>query len=114
MTMEKIHIALLLILSSVFFSAGAIAQNKPLACQSEAAAGLSWENGRWVTVAFNESKFILVQTGNDLAKESVAKAFVYATPLQLSCRNVRPGISCTDLVENSFYFDTRILKGEMP
>jgi hypothetical protein len=29
MTIKKIHIALLIILSSVFFSAGAIAQNKP-------------------------------------------------------------------------------------
>jgi hypothetical protein len=74
MTIKKIHFALLIILSSVFFSAGAIAQNKPLACQSDVSAGLSWENGRWVTSTFNGSKFILVQTKDGLTGESVGKA----------------------------------------
>ena len=73
MTIKKIHFALLIILSSVFFSAGAIAQNKPLACQSDVSAGLSWENGRWVTSTFNGSKFILVQTKDGLTGESVER-----------------------------------------
>jgi hypothetical protein len=74
MTMKKIHITLLIILSSVFFSAGAVGQNKPLACQTEADAGLSWDYGRWVTKTFNGSKFILVQTKDGLTGESVGKA----------------------------------------
>ena len=110
--MQKIHITLLIILSSVFFSAGAIAQNKPLACYEEAKAGLDWENGRWNTKTFYEQKFILVQTEDGLTTASVAKVFVGATSLPIvSCRNVHPQISCTDVIGNSLYFDPRTLKG---
>jgi hypothetical protein len=52
----------------------ALAQNTPLACQVDAAAGLSWENGQWKTTRFIENKFILVLKGNTLTKESVIKA----------------------------------------
>jgi hypothetical protein len=32
----------MIVLSLIFFTNGAIAQNKPLACQGEAAAGVDW------------------------------------------------------------------------
>ena len=112
-TMKKIHIILLIILSSVFFSAGAIAQNKPLACQSDKSAGLDWENGRWVTVTFFPEKFILVQTEDGLTTESVAKA-LKTNELGLICRNVglsSTHISCTDWYGVSLVFDPINLNG---
>ena len=111
--MQRIHITLLIILSSVFFSAGAIAQNKPLACQVDKSAGLSWENGRWVTVTFNESKFILIQTEDGLTTESVAKA-LKTVERGLICRNVGlsyPHISCTSWYGDSLVFDPINLNG---
>lgn len=111
-TMKKIHITLLIILNSVFFSAGAIAQNKPLACQSDIKAGLSWQNKRWVTGQFVEKRFILVQIEDGLTTESVAKALYGSTDdYGLICRNVRPQISCTGISGESLYFDPRTLKG---
>jgi hypothetical protein len=73
--MKKTNILLILSLCSIFFSSGAAAQNKPIACQAEKAAGLDWSNGQWVTTTFNPnpSKFILIQTSDVLTKESVAK-----------------------------------------
>ena len=53
----------------------ALAQNKPLACQVDASAGLKWENGRWRIANFAERKFILVLSGDTLTKESVASTF---------------------------------------
>ena len=72
--MRKKHFTLLTVLSAIFFSAGAIAQNQPLACLSDKRAGLSWENGQWVVSSFVPTKFILVQTKDGLTSESVAKA----------------------------------------
>lgn len=109
-TTKKI-IALLTVLSSVFFSAGATAQNQPLACQVEASAGLSWENGRWVTTRFREERFLLVQTKDGLTTDSVAKAFRYTVPEQVACNNVLSNISCTSVTGLHLYFDPRNLTG---
>jgi hypothetical protein len=45
--MTKLQVSKLILLGSIFFASGVIAQNKPLACQTDAAGGLEWENGRW-------------------------------------------------------------------
>lgn len=108
-TMQKIHITLLTVLSSVFFSAGAIAQNKPLACQGDAAAGLNWENGKWVARAFNEPKFILVQTKDGLTTESVAK--VLSGTSRVSCTKVAGLIFCSEQLGASLFFNPATLKG---
>lgn len=108
--MRKLQITLLIVLSSIFFTNGAIAQNKPLACQVEAAAGLLWENGRWVTKSFVRSKFILVQTGNTLTLASVGKVLA-APPEMVTCRNTKHEIECTSEVGGGLYFDSRTLNG---
>ena len=73
--MRKSQIALLIFLSSIVFADKAFGQNKPLACQEDASAGLSWENGKWVSRKFvSDQKFILVQTEDGLTADSVAKA----------------------------------------
>lgn len=111
-TMQKIHITLLIIFSSAFFSAGAIAQNQPLACQVEASAGLSWDNGRWVTSTFRTGRFVLVQTKDGLTIESVAK--VFGNNFSVICEKVlplTPKISCTDQIGNHLYFDPNNLAG---
>lgn len=113
-TMQKIHITLLIILSSVFFSTGAVAQNKPLACYEDAKAGLDWKNGRWVTSTFAERRFTLVQTKDGLTNQSVAKALGV---WEVSCKNTRHvnhdrlHISCIDSTGGSFYFFPETLKG---
>jgi len=110
-TMKKI-IALLTVLNSVFFSAGATAQNQPLACQSDKIAGLDWEKGRWSIHSFQEKRFILVQSQNGLTKESVAKAL--QTPLiqGVTClTDVLSDISCSDSLGGFLYFQPKTLKG---
>ena len=109
--MAKTHITLLVILSSVFFSAGAIAENKPLACQGDAAAGLIWENGKWEPRAFNTEKFILVQTKDGLTNESIAKALRFTHPEDVVCRNFVSVISCTNKTGMHLYFDSKNLTG---
>ncbi len=89
------------------------AQNKPLAFQAEAAAGLQWENGRWATSTFKprSPKFILVQAGTLLTTDSVAKALVSA-PSLVTCRDTKHQIECADRTGGSlFFFDTRTLRG---
>ena len=54
----------------------ALAQNKPLACQVDAAVGLRWENSAWKIARFTERKFILVMKDDTLTKESVAEVFL--------------------------------------
>jgi len=111
--MKKIHFILLTMLSSIFFSTDAIAQNQPLACQVEASAGFTWRDGRWVTTRFNENKFILVQTKDGLTIETVAK--VFGDNFSIICRNVlnltAPKISCTDNIGNHLYFEPKSLAG---
>lgn len=113
-TMQKIHITLLIILSSVFFSAGAIAQNKKLACQSEAVAGLEWKKDQWgPSTRFNLSKFILIQTKDGLTTKSVAKALRTKYLEGVLCRDngTKTRLSCTDTSGGYLYFDPRSLKG---
>ena len=88
------------------------AQNKPLTCQDIAAGGLNWENGRWVTSTFNEDKFILVQEGNTLTKESVGKAIRGdIVPFsRISCSAVGSLISCNSF-SRQLIFDPKTLKG---
>ena len=91
---------------------GSMEQNKPLACQSDMRAGLSWQNKRWVIEKFVEKRFILVQTEDGLTTESVAKALYDSTDdYGFICRNVRPNISCTGVSGESLYFDPGTLKG---
>jgi len=115
--MKKLQIALLIVLSSAFVTNGAIAQNKPLACQNDEVAGLDWESGRWVVKRFFLKKFILVQAGQTLTTASVATALVPKPenqfPDQITCNTAPHGrhISCTDSVGRSLYFDLKTLKG---
>ena len=110
--MKKLQITLMIVLSSFFLTNGAIAQNKPLACQDVAAGGLRWENGRWVTSTFKTDKFILVLAGNNLTKESVGKAFGVGavSSSQISCIDHVYLISCTSSYQQ-LVFDTKTLKG---
>ena len=108
--MKSLQVSIIFLLGSLFFASGVAAQNKPLACQSDAAAGLKWENGRWVTKSFEQSKFILVQASNTLTIDSVGKALT-ATPSGVSCRNDFTEIHCTDNSGGGLYFDSRSLKG---
>ena len=109
--MRKIPLTLLIALSSTLFTNGATAQNQPLACQVEKNAGLAWENGQWITKTFIPftSKFILVQAGNTLTTDSVAK--VLRTKLDVSCRYPSNSIECTDKNGGALFFEPKTLKG---
>jgi hypothetical protein len=111
--MSKFQICLLIVLSSVFFTNRAIAQNKPLACQGEAAAGLIWESGRWNTTTFVKRQFILVLASDNLTTDSVAKAInnEYPLPQQTFCRSFTTEIYCIDAYGGGIYFSPITLKG---
>ena len=109
--MRKLKISLLILLCSMFFTNGVIAQNKPLACQVEEAAGLQWANGRWTSSLFNTQKFILVQVGNTLTIESVAKVFNNTLPSSITCRYNAPETTCFDVAGRVIYFNPQVLKG---
>ncbi len=109
--MQKIQITLLIILSSVFFSAGAIAQNQPLACQSDARGGLYWENGQWNVASFNARRFILVKTADGLTKESAGKALGTSFADGVQCRNLIDRISCSDRAGGYLDFNPKDLRG---
>ena len=108
--MIKIPLTLLIALCSTLFTNGATAQNQPLACQVEAAAGLRWENGRWDTKTFVETKFILVQAGNTLTTDSVAKVMI-SFPPDVTCKNDMVRVQCADLSGGVLFFDKKTLKG---
>ena len=78
---------LLVAMMIIFLTTIAVAQNKPLACQVDAHAGLDWENGRWKTKNFTTKRFILVQSGDTLTLESVAKALGNSSTLTIKCDN---------------------------
>ena len=113
--MRKLGITLSIVLSSIFFTNGAKAQNRPLACQVEASAGLSWENGRWVTTRFITEKFILVQSGQILTADSVTKAMGFKVEYsdQTSCTqpSVFGDILCVDRGGTSLFFSPKTLRG---
>ena len=114
--MKKLQANILISLCLIFLTTEVIAQNIPLACQGESAAGLDWENGRWVTKKFNTHKFILVKAENSLTAESVAKALENPYANQVTCRNTlntSPRTYCTDLSGEFLYFDPKTLKGSI-
>jgi hypothetical protein len=99
-----------------FFGISAQAQNTPLACQVEAAAGLGWDKGRWETKKFiDDRKFILIKQGKTLSNDSVAKAF--SSPnAEIFCKVSAANASrvvCTDLFGSQIHFDTGLLKGSI-
>ena len=88
----------------------AIAQNQPLACQGDAAAGLKWQDGRWQTKTFLTEKFILAKSGDGLTIESVAK--VLSSPEAfVNCRSSVIGIVCSSTLGSFMHFHPRTLKG---
>ena len=105
--MKKLIFALLITLVGVSVHA----QNKPLACQVDAAAGLEWENGRWITARFVRNNFILVQAGNNLTNESVAKVLNVRNPKYITCRYSDPEITCFDPFGQTLFFDPTALRG---
>ena len=109
--MKKTPISLLILLCALFFTSGVIAQNKPLACQTDDVGGFQWENGQWVMSKYVNQKFILVQTKDGLTLDSVAKAMLNDFPNQVFCRNESPQISCMDRTGTYLFFDPRTLKG---
>lgn len=111
--MKKIAAILLVVLNLTFFPSSVSAQNKPLACQVDKAAGLIWERGRWATTSFVAKKFILVQTGFTLTEESVAKAFSEVSlSMGASCSTVLSElVSCRNDLGTSLFFDFKTLKG---
>ena len=89
----------------------ALAQNKPLACQVDAAAGLKWENGQWRIARFIEQKFILVLDGKILTKESVERAFNLGHS-NFVCRTTFNGkILCNNDTGSQLFFNPYNLKG---
>ena len=94
-----------MLLLSIFFLNNAIAQNKPVACQTEETVGLNWQNGRWQVTRFNVKKFILVQAGNLLTTESAGKAIDSPASL-VTCKNEAPQISCSGVSGEYLYYDT--------
>jgi hypothetical protein len=108
--MRKLQITLMIVLSSSFLTIGASAQNKPLACQTDAVGGLEWESGRWVTSTYVPRRFILVQTKDGLSKDSAGKALVNDFLQSISC--IKDGrITCFDTLGGYLFFDPQTLKG---
>lgn len=109
--MKVIPSPLIVLLCSLFITNVATAQNKPFACQGEAAAGVNWENGRWITTKFETRKFVLVQAGNLLTKESVAKAFESTDINSVNCSFSYPDITCSLSLGRMLYFNQVSLRG---
>ncbi len=109
--MRKLQVSILFLLGSIFFANNVIAQNQPLACQVDKAAGLDWVNGRWVTMTFdvNTAKFILVQDKDGLTRDSTAKA-LDTFPNLVTCR-ADSQFTCFDNFGGSLYFDPKTLNG---
>jgi hypothetical protein len=89
----------------------ALAQNKPLACQTDATAGLNWEAGRWQIRSFIAEKFILVQSGNTLTNASVAKAFDSPETLVNCYTTATSNITCTGISGSLLFFNPKNLRG---
>ena len=114
--MRILTIKLLIVFSSILFSNGIQAQNKPLACQVEESAGLEWEGGRWDVKKFQLKKFILVQVGDSLTVDSVAKAMRPLNPptaFTLCKTNILQTVTCNDSLGSSLFFEPKTLQGGM-
>lgn len=111
--MNKLQIPLLIALSSIFFAGGILAQNQPLACQVDVSAGLKWESGQWKTANFTERKFILVQRGDTLTKESVAQALQLGNAISyVTCStDSEKLISCLGFGTRTLIFDPATNRG---
>ena len=107
--MKTLPIMLLILASSLLSTNTALAQNKPLACQTDAVGGLQWENGRWVTTSYLERRFILVETKDGLTTDSVGKA-LNSDLLSVSCRKA-PFVTCYDNLGGNLYFNPQTLNG---
>jgi hypothetical protein len=109
--MKTLPIMLLILASSLLSTNTALAQNKPLACQTDAVGGLEWENGRWGISSYASQKFILVQTKEGLTKDSAAKAMnIGEFPQLVSCKKDET-VTCFDSLGGHLLFDPKTLKG---
>ena len=104
--MKKLIFALLI----NFVGVSVHAQNKPLACQTDAVGGLLWQNGRWELSNFSQQRFILVQSNEGLTKESAAKALINDFPNLVSCKKDET-VTCFDNFGGHLLFDPKTLKG---
>lgn len=108
-TMKKIPVSLLILLCSLCFTERAIAQNKPLACQTDAVGGLEWGNGKWELSSYPSQKFILVQTNEGLTKASVGTAL--RIPNELVTCQKNETVTCFDDLGGHLLFDPKTLSG---
>ena len=100
------------LLITLLFANLALAQNKPLACQVDASAGLRWENGQWKTTRFIERKFILVRQGDTLTKESVAEVLnLIRTDFVTCSTDFEKLISCLGFGTRTLIFDPTTKRG---
>ena len=90
----------------------ALAQNTPLACQVDAAAGLKWETGLWKTTRFIERKFILILSGTNLTKESVSKVMQGVPADFVTCtKNSDSSIFCSAPYGDVLFFNPKTYQG---
>ena len=108
--MKKISFTLVAVLSSIFLSTEAVAQNQPLACQSDARAGLTWKDAQWDVAAFVPIRFILVKTNDGLTNDSVGEIFA-SSANDVFCRTNYSRISCHDSYGGFLFFDPKTRKG---
>lgn len=100
----------LLLVVCVFFITSTHAQNKPLACQGDASAGLKWDNGKWNVTRFQTDKFILVLKDTNLDENSVSK--VFTDDLSVECKTGFKGkIRCLGSAGQVLFFDPSTMKG---
>ena len=112
----KVLVAALLI----GLGSGVCAAGRPLACQTDARAGLKWENGKWSVKSFPQDRFLLVMEDGLPTKKSVAKAIngtltewmLGQTSTQTNCSKSRTGhITCVDFSGGILFFNPQNNKG---
>lgn len=110
--MKKIPVTLLILLCSMFFTNLAIAQNKALACLTDEVGGLEWINGKWKVGLYEQQKFVLVQTKENLTTDSAAKALrIGKYPELVTCQQEDELITCSNSIGGHLLFDPKTLKG---
>lgn len=102
----KYVIGLLLASLSMF----TYAQRTPLACQVDRAAGLAWEQGKWIVSGFHSKKFILVKEDRSLTIDSIAKALEAPSEL-IKCDVNARYVTCFDGFGGSLLFSNTSNKG---